>query len=94
MEKDTNTFLMAPFLEESLDKESSMEEEYMSGRMGKFMMDNGKMGTRLAAECGQIWKEKVIWVNGKTIKLKVLAFSLWKMVQDTKENLKILWNME
>lgn len=76
MEKVINIFLMGLYSEENLDKELSMGEEYINGQMEKYMMGNGKMGIKLVAECGQIYKVRVTWVNGKTIKLKVLEFLL------------------
>ena len=38
------------------------------------MMDSGRTGIKQAVECGQTYKEKVIWVSGKMIRLKVLEF--------------------
>lgn len=72
MEKDTNIFQMVLFIKDSSNKELSMVEEYFNGQMDRFMMDSGKMGTKLEVECGPIFKDKVIWVNGKMIKFKVL----------------------
>jgi hypothetical protein len=71
-----------------------MVEEYFNGRMERFMMVSGKMDIKLEVECGPIFKDKVIWVNGKMTKFKVLESLLWKMVQDIKVNLKTLLNME
>lgn len=76
MVKVMNTFQMALFIEDNLNKELNMGEVFLNGRMDKYMMVNGKMDTKQEVACGRILKDRVIWESGKMIRFKVLVFLL------------------
>jgi len=74
--------------------ERNKERVYFNGVMEKFMMDNGKEEKRMEVVCGRDKMGNRILDNGKMVKFKVLEFLSCKMVQDTRANSKIHWNMD
>lgn len=76
-----------------LHKAKHMETAYINGVMEKYMMENGKMGSRMEMGCGKGSMEIAILANGKTLEQMDMAFMSGVMVIDTKASGKADSNM-
>jgi hypothetical protein len=66
--------------------EKLMVKEFILGRMGKSMMENGEMELKKATGYGREYLEILILVNGRTLRQKAMEFISGKMGIDMKEN--------
>ena len=67
--------------------EKHMERVYISGSMGRCMMENGSVDLNMAMEFGRVRTDAILTLeNGSTQRLKAMAFISGKTAIDTKES--------
>ena len=80
--KDMSVIVMAIHMKVIFRKEKLMARESITGQMAKSMMENGARELRMAMECGKVYLETAIWVNGLTQKLMDMEYINGKMEID------------
>lgn len=83
-----------PYIKALIKKENRMDTESTNGRTVKFIKVNGLTVSKTDQECGEDPKEIHTQENGKTEKLKDMAFTHGLMATGMKDNSKNVLKME
>ena len=62
--------------------------------MGNITQESGGTVKKMEMAIGILTKDKIIWANGKMVKLMVWVFIHKKMAESTRDSFRILSNME
>ena len=79
-----SVIVMAILMKVIFKKERLMGKEFIIGQMEKSMMGNGAKELKMVMECGKVYLETAIWVNGLTQKLMDMEYINGKMEIDLK----------
>jgi hypothetical protein len=83
--RDMSVIVMVIPMKVIFRKVKLMEREFIIGQTEKCMMENGVKELKMVMECGKVYSETVIWVNGLILKLMDMEYINGKMEIDLKE---------